>query len=270
VLGISYLTKEPGAFVALAVLVYALARQRWRLALSLACGVAFVAAGELAWYWSQSGDLLFRLHAMAAHNGSDMAVAANENLAYRLWKTYPRMMLVPAVDFGLHSLLVVGLAGVALLWQRNVKTLFLLLWAVVPFLYLNFGSSSLQFYWALPSAPRYISLVYAPLFVLAASQLLLWADTMHKRIVVAGLVGAVCVVGVASAARTRQIGYNTQDVKQLKSIAAAARQNQARICQCSGPEGTRWQRALAIIAPDRLGCAGPSVLQVVPDSRACQ
>jgi 4-amino-4-deoxy-L-arabinose transferase-like glycosyltransferase len=50
VLGISYLTKEPEAFAAMAVVLYALVRRRWRLAFAVTAGAAFVVAAELAWY----------------------------------------------------------------------------------------------------------------------------------------------------------------------------------------------------------------------------
>lgn len=170
VLGISYLTKEPGAFVAMAVLLYALLRRPWRLAFAVAVGAAFVVGAELAWYQSRTGDAFFRVHVMAVHNRSAIAVAVNENLPYRLWKLYPRMMLVPSVDSGLHSLMAIALSAMAWLWQRSAKTLFLSLWAALPWLYLNFGTSSFQFYWALPAAPRYIGLVYAPLLVLSATR----------------------------------------------------------------------------------------------------
>ncbi|MDP2898364.1 MAG: glycosyltransferase family 39 protein [bacterium] len=265
VLGISYLTKEPGVFVAVALFMFALLKRNWRLALTVAFGIAFVVVAELIWYWSQSGDLLFRLHAMAVHNRSEMAIEANGNLSYRLLKAYPRMMLVPSTDFGIHSLLAVGLSGVAFFWQRSAKTLLLLSWAALPFLYLNFGTSSFRSYCALPTAPRYIGLVYAPLFVLAAIVLGRWAGTIKKRRVVAAVVAIVCILGVACAIRTRRIGYRTEHVKQLRRIAVVARQNRSQICQFVGPDGTAWQQVLAIIEPDRLGCTGQSVLQIVPD-----
>jgi hypothetical protein len=106
-----------------------------------------------------------------------MAVAVNENLSYRLWRLYPHMMLVPAVDFGLHSLVATALSGLTWFWRRSARTLFLSLWAALPWLYLNFGTSSFQSYLALPAAPRHIGLVYAPLFVLSATVIVEWAAT---------------------------------------------------------------------------------------------
>lgn len=268
VLGLSYLTKEPGAFVAVAFIVFALLRKQWRLALAVASGMALVVAAEMAWYLSQSGDLLFRLHAMGIHNSSPMVLAANEKLSYRLWKSYPRMMLVPSIDFGLHSLLALGLASVALFWERCTKTVLMLLWASVPFLYLNFGTSSFRSYLVLPAAPRYIGLVYPPLFVLASVVLVRWVGHQIKRkIMVGATVTLVCIVGIACAATTRQTGYRTEHVKHLRMIAEVARRDRSRICKFAGPDGTEWRQVLEIIGRDRLGCDGPSVLQILPDQR---
>jgi 4-amino-4-deoxy-L-arabinose transferase-like glycosyltransferase len=266
--GLSYLTKEPGAFVVVAFFAFALLRRQWRLAFSLVAGVAPVMAGELAWYWSQSGDLLFRLHTMAVHDRSDMAVDANKLLSYRLWQAYPRMMLVPNIDFGLHSLLTLGLAAIALLRWRSFKALLLLLlWAILPFLYLNFGTSSFGHYWALPVAPRYISVVYPPLFVLAAIVLVgLAGNGLNQRWLVGVALAVICIVGVFCAVATRRTGYRAEDVRYLKEIAAVARWHNEQICEFVGPDRIRWRQALQIIAPDRIGCSGPTALQLLPDS----
>lgn len=268
-LGFSYLAKEPGVFVAAAFFVFAALRGQWRLALALGVGVALVLAGEMAWYWSQSGDPLFRLHAMGVHNNSPMAVAANEARSYRLWKAYPRMMLLPNIDFGLHSLSAVAVAAIALLHAKSFKAAWLLLslWAALPFLYLNFGTSSLSRYWVLPVAPRYISLVYPPLFVLAAIVSLRWAG--HRPVptwLVRVALAVICAVGILCAARTRGTGYRTEHVKRLKEIAMVTRRHNAKICEFVGPDGTAWRQVLQIVAPDGIGCSGPAVLQLLPDA----
>src|SRR5262249_42255370 len=54
-LGLSYLTKEPGALVAMAFVLFALLRRRWRVASSVMVGFALVIAGEAACYWIQRG-----------------------------------------------------------------------------------------------------------------------------------------------------------------------------------------------------------------------
>jgi len=266
-LALSYLTKEPGAFVVMAVFAFALLRRQWRLATLLLVGVTFVIAGEFIWYWSQSGDLLFRLQAMTTHNRTAMAIAANENLSYRLLKAYPRMMLIPNIDFGLHSLLAVVLSALALLrWRVSKSVLFLLLWASIPFLYLNFGTSSIGRYVALPVAPRYISLVYPPLFVLSAMVLHRWACSRVRKWIVGITFAVTCVAGVTCAVMTCGTGYRTEHVDRLKDIAVVARSRNAQICEFTGPDSAKWQQVLQIVAPDRVGCSDATLLRVVPDS----
>jgi 4-amino-4-deoxy-L-arabinose transferase-like glycosyltransferase len=264
--GIAYLIKESGALLVAAFGAFALFRKEWRLAVSVAAGGALVVAGELLWYWSQQSDLLFRAHALAGHN--KVMAYLNENLSYRFWKAYPRRMLIPNVAFGLHSLFALGLAGIAVLRGRFPKPIVMLLvWAVVPFLYLNFGSSSLNSFVALPASPRYMTLVYPPLFVLAAIVLSDWSARRPSQKAVAGsVVAAVCVVGVVCAASTRGTGFRTDHVRRLKEIAAETGRTGVRICEFAGPDATRWQQILEIVAPETLGCDGPRVLGLRPDA----
>ena len=265
--GISYLTKEPGVFVAAAFGIFAILRRQWRLAFAVALGAGLVAAGELVWYFSQTGDVLFRLHAMAAHNRSPMAIAANEHLFYRLWEAYPRMMLVPNADFGLHSLAALGLAILALLCWRSPNKILLILWATLPFVYLNFGTTSFHHYWALPVAPRYIALIYPPLFVLASIPLLRLARVASKyRWLSPMILAFTCIVGIWCAVHTRRTGYNTEDVRTLREIATTARRQNYQICDFNGPEHIRWRSALLIIAPDVVGCSHPGARNIQPDS----
>ena len=267
-LGISYLTKEPAAFVAMAFFLFLVAMRRWKLAFVMGCGVAFVLLGEVGWYWKESGDVLFRIHAMAWNNSSDMAVAANQNLFYRLFKEYPRMMLVPSTDYGLHSLLALGLSAAALVSRRSASTLWLLLWAIFPFLYLNFGTSSFRYFWALPSAPRYLGLIYEPLFVLAAIALVSLANSnLSKKLVGSSLVLVVCAVGVACAFVTRDAGYRTAQVAELRKIVSQMHHDQSHICEFAGPDAKVWRETVQIIAPEQLGCAGQLVVQLAPDSQ---
>jgi hypothetical protein len=85
---------------------------------------------------------------------------------------------------------------------------------------------------------------------------------------VAGLgVAAVCAVGVACAAHARQTGYRTHQVQQLRVLVREARRDDSRICQISGPDEAKWREVLLIVAPNRLGCNRPSLLEIAPDSQ---
>jgi 4-amino-4-deoxy-L-arabinose transferase-like glycosyltransferase len=264
--GVSYLIKEPGALLVPAFVLIALVQRQWRLAVAIGAGAALVVAGEFAWYASQTSNPLFRSEALTGHN--KVMIFLNENLPYRFWRAYPRRMLVPNVSFGLHSLFALAVAGAGVLAGRFSRPVVLLLiWAIVPFLYLNFGTSSLDSFVALPASPRYISLVYPPLFVLAAIVLSDWAGHRAWRRSVAGTaVVATCIIGVFCAVTTSATGFRTDHVKRLKEIAAAVGRDERRICEFAGRDAMRWRQILEIVAPDSIGCDGARPLHLRPDA----
>lgn len=263
--GIGYLTKEPVAFVAIAFFGFALLQRRWDLAVQLAAGAGVMVAAELAWYWSQTQDLLFRPHAMAVHNSSEAAVEANSQLSWRLWKAYPRMMILPNLHFGFHSIFALVLAAITIVRLRmRGDVLLLTLWAAVPYLYLNFGSSSFTHYWALPLAPRYISLIYPPLFILAAMTLVHWWPRRRElRWTAIAAVAVVSVAGVAAARVTRATGYGTPTVQRLKSIASTARAQDRQVC-VTPADSASWRQILGLLEAD-LGCADRRALRLRMD-----
>jgi 4-amino-4-deoxy-L-arabinose transferase-like glycosyltransferase len=264
--GCAYLVKEPGIFVPAAFMLFAMWRKQWKTAVALGLGVALVISSEAGWYLIESGDMLFRSHAMVAHNGTPQAMEANQNLRYRLLEMYPQMMLIPNRHFGLHAVAALALAAWAVFRYRSAKLALLLLWAIVPFLYLNFGSSSFSAYWALPAAPRYIGFVYAPLFIIAGGVLAGWMTSprREKRTAAGALLALISVVGVVSAVSTRRTGYGTESVQQLRSIAAQARAEGYRVCEFAGPGAANWRTAMRILEPQILGCQGNRTWRIVP------
>lgn len=265
-LGLAYLIKEPGAFVVTAFVIFAFAQRRWSLGLAVAGGAALVLAAELTWYWVVTQDLLFRTHAMVIHDRQPEVIVANEHLIYRLFQAYPRLMLLPNVDFGLHSLLAGAACVLALVSDRSYRTVFLLLWAAVPLLYLNFGTSSFQRFWALPVSPRYVSLIYPPLFVLTGIIVADMNRLQAKKLVAVILLPLVCSVGIACAFATRGTGYRINDVHNLRDIVGVARESGQQICEITGPRSKRWRQTLLILAPDVIGCSATQPLGVAPNA----
>lgn len=261
-IGIAYLTKEPALFIAPALLIDAALRRRWRQAFGIALGIGAVIALEHAYYLAMTGDLLFRLHAMAQHNRSLMGHRGEidfGDLGYRLFKAYPRMMLVPSKDFGIHSLAALVLSAVALLRFRNDRRIyFLLIWASLPWIYLNFGTSSFNQYIPIPVAPRYIDFAYPPLFLLVAWLLadFLSKATWAKRLVLP-VMAAVLLIGVASGLSTRGTGYQSTHVAVLRVIANKVEsEGLGSVCFDVDPNlRSRWQSALFILSGgDLRGC----------------
>jgi hypothetical protein len=203
---------------------------------------------------------------MAVHNGSEAALEANANLSWRLWKAYPRMMIVPNVDFGLHSTFALLLAGVTVFRERmKGDVLLFALWAVVPFLYLDFGSSSFTHYWALPLAPRYIDLIYPPLFILAAMCLVRWWSRRRDlRWATIGATAVVSVVGIVAARSTMATGHGTETVRRLKTISSTARTQHRPVC-VTPADSASWLQILRLLDAE-LSCGSQGAVRLRMDS----
>ena len=264
-LGLGYLVKEPSAFVVAAFVAYAVVKKRYSLACLISIGAAFVVMGEIAWHWIAAHDPLFRIHAIELHSESGMAVDANTLLSYRLFKSYPRMMLIPNMDFGLHSIIAIVGSAVALVYYRSTATALLVFWSTLPFLYLNFGSSSFQKFWALPVAPRYLMMVYPPLFLLTAGVIAHWASTKRLRAFCFTIVFLAVAVGIGCSWASRKSGGRVADVATLKRIALDARNAKRNICEVMGERAMLWRQALLLTASDILNCDGDRLVKIVAD-----
>lgn len=258
-IAVAYLTKEPALFIAPALLIDAALRRRWRQAFGIAIGVGTVIVLEHAYYLTIAGDLMFRPHAMALHNryvtgGRGEAAFEFISLGKRLFIEYPRMMLVPGKDFGIHSLAALVLSAVALLRLRHDRrAYFLLIWAVVPWLYLNFGSSSFTRYIPIPAAARYIAFTYPPLFLLSAWLLadLLSKDAWAKRLVLP-MLAAVLLIGVACGLSARGTRVWSAHVAALRVISdKVEREGIGSVCfdiDRDPQMESRWPRTFFILS----------------------
>ena len=269
-IGIAYLTKEPALFVAPALFIDAALRHRWRQAFGIAAGVVSVIALEHAYYLAMTGDLLFRPHSMVIHNqyvaGSGREISPDlfkPGLLRRLFIEYPRMMLIPGLDFGIHSLVALILSALAMFrFRKDRRAHFLLIWAVVPWLYLNFGTTSFTRYIPIPAAPRYIDFTYPPLFLLSAWLL---ADALSKtrasnaagqqngRVrLIYPLLALVMMVGAGCGFATRATGYKTNQVAVLRTINEKIKQRKIdRVCFDVAPDAgvnARLPRAMFVLS----------------------
>jgi hypothetical protein len=250
--GAAYLAKETAVFVAGAFLLHALFERRWQRAALLAIGVSSVVAAEHAYYLFVQGDILFRPHSTQLFNLRDPENLRNLNdrWVYRLFVQYPRSMLVPSRTFGLHSLVCLCGAAAALLLKPRRHYLLLLLWAVIPWLYMNFGSWSLERYAIMPRADRYLDLVYPPLMLLTA---LVISRALAVRGRVATLTVAalavVLVVGVASGLATR--GRISQSA-QMAVLREMLHESRGARPATFYTDNTKWRMALAVFDASRL------------------
>ena len=246
-MGVGYLTKEPIAFVAGAFLLHTIWERRWRGALLFALGVAAVAAVEHAYYVLVWGDLWFRPNSTRLYTLPANAAffsRTEPDLAFRLFRKHPTVMLVPHLKFGLHSLVCLVLASIAWWNYRHPVRVLLALWAVVPWLYLNFGSWSFRVYAPLPTDPRYLEIVYPPIMILsgfALSHAIGAGQAMRRTAVV--LLAILAGVGGLSGMAVRGTIGRAPEMTVLREIAAAARERPGRTIYS---DNKRWRRALSL------------------------
>jgi 4-amino-4-deoxy-L-arabinose transferase-like glycosyltransferase len=236
--GVAYLTKEPAAFVAPALAIGAWLAGRRSLAAAVVAGALVVAGAEAAFYAATLHDPLQRIHdartGVPVVNAQHLprGMTASSWLQRRLFVAYPRRMILPTVDFGLHYVAAMLMAGLGVLALRRERML-LLLWAILPWAFLNFGTASLTRYVPMWAASRYISLTLPPLFVLAGG--LVGGAGLSLRDVRTRSAGflllvAVCLAGVGCGLMLRGTGFRTREMAVLQSIERSSSVRNAVTC----------------------------------------
>lgn len=212
--------KMIGAFLLPPLLLYGIVvGRRWRRLLLLLFVFAAALFAEFASFHAHSGDWLFRLHAVeAVHEKSPMAIQANRHLLDRLLVDYPRRTILPSFDMGVTFLFI----WIAVAWalRRLRRNLILLLWFSFLFAYLNFGSSSLTHYVALPVAARYLLPVIVPGMILLGGML---RDLSVRRGVwrfaVVGLVAALSLSSLSLAYLGTGSSYTALTAKEIAAVS---------------------------------------------------
>ncbi len=168
-IGIGYLAKEPAALIMAAFALMSLTslargdRAWWVSSLPLV-GFAAVFAVETAAYWVSTGEILHRFRGIAAHEVAGALNTEHKRRLQSFW-LYPRSMFFVVNQVGfLYYLLAAG-AALAIVKRWRTPCL-IVLWLLLPLLYLEFGSTSLTSYNALPKQPRYLEAVTAPAVIL--------------------------------------------------------------------------------------------------------
>lgn len=246
-MGSAYLAKEPALFIAGGFLLHALWERRWAGAAAFSAGVGLIGAAELTYYGMIWGDVFFRSRSTQLYTlpaTGEYFNTVKEMSLYRIFRKYPHMMLVPHTKFGLHSLATVIGACWALALKPRRGYLLVVLWIVVPALYLNFGSWSLKAYAPLPRDERYIELLYPPLMLLTGVAL---SRAFGARPALARLSAATLALvmgaGIGSGLALRgEIAY-AQHMNVLREIVRGV---QAVPGQTVYTENDRWLRAMHV------------------------
>ena len=267
-IGVAYLTKEPAVFVVPALMAAAWIARRRDLAAAVALGALAVAGVELAAYQLIYGDPLHRLVlarvAVPANLYNRFEFNAQPWVAERLFKAYPRRMLLPNVSFGLHYIVGIVMGMVGFVYQKRSRLL-LVLWAALPWAFLNFATTSLTQY--LPSFPsdRYISMTLPPLFILGAGALAVpsaWQRTLKGGLGVP-LLGALMLVGLGCGLWTKGTGWNTAEIAGLRMVLRKAAERGERVCDHTvvDPHGDFRARLADETWKATLRTLGPHLLQ---------
>jgi len=192
----AYSAKMLGVLLLPILFLYVLLQgRRWGRFAWFALGFFILLLPEMITYKLYAGDWLFRQHAIAvAHEGTLGAIDANVNLLPRLLLAYPGITLVPHNLFGATFVLIWVAFVCGLIRRENL--LILLLWFAGIFAYVNFGSSSLSRFVALPFHGRYLHPVTVPGVLLLASLFSrVWGDPpSSRRWSRAGAAGILAVV----------------------------------------------------------------------------
>ena len=131
------------------------------------------------------------------------------------------------------------------------RILFLILWSFLPWLYLNFGTSSFSTYFTLPISFRYIMFVYSPLFLLTGAVISKIITNKQKLVVASLLLAGITVLsGVICGYLIKGTGYFTDHTTALKLIVDKAEKFSLTQCVILSDEedNWRWQKTIEILS----------------------
>jgi hypothetical protein len=266
-LGLGYLTRELAVFIICALLIEAAWQRRWRLLLAVAAGSFAVVLGEHLYYWFATGDVWFRIHSMAAHNRRRDAYVFLQHPGWRFFRALPHMILIPSLSFGLHSLVALAFTAISIFALRLRNISLFVLWAFIPLLYLNFGTTSFHSYVAMPlSDPRYLELIYPPLFILSGALLAAVLQREHGRIYVTATVALLAGTGMFCAHATRATGWRTAHIPRLRAIAKSVKNESGAIVGFEGPSARAWSYSIEVMDSRIIGANLQRGFVLLPDS----
>jgi 4-amino-4-deoxy-L-arabinose transferase-like glycosyltransferase len=170
--GVAYLMKELSVVIFSFFGVYVLWKRRlkWDLAW-IVVGFALVLSIELAYYWAYENNAFYRY--TEVHDGGSAYMEPlypnyfGEKLLLRLFVHYPYFLLMDVLSRFFYVFLFFPAVVYAFL-NKKKGVYPLLLWAILPFALLNFGSASLNEYLPLPVGTRYIEVITFPLILIGA------------------------------------------------------------------------------------------------------
>lgn len=193
--GLAYLVKMTGLFAApflIGYTVYIMRKEggvRWRF-LWTPLGFMAVFITELFFYHATKGDLFFRFHTLSIHNlgpWSGLSMYLERGYAARLITQYPQTLLFYFPHFGLFYWFTFAAMGYLLVIKEK-RAYFPMVWWLILYLTLNFGSTSISQYVPLVPLSRYSFILLLPANIILACALIRLGsiDSLGKWTRVAG------------------------------------------------------------------------------------
>lgn len=148
----------------------------------MSLGLMLPVGAEALYYYFSTGDMLFRIHQLA--HLSSLVKGPDPKVFVSLW-FYPKVMfgfdLTGLACYGFTWWLVIAglfLAGL----KKDKRVLFLLIWLVLPFLGLEFGTQSLKEMIPIIKDYRYLSLIEGPAIIIAAYFLVNLGEFLSSKV----------------------------------------------------------------------------------------
>ncbi len=227
--GLAVQARESCVLLLVSLSCLALYRRRWAAGLlAVLLGCLAPLAVEAIYYWAQTGDPMYRATVIQRLNELYVGPAPEGPTS---WAYYPRAMF--GLDLGglarFGFFVYAALGGVAMAaWSKDLGRLApLLLWAIPPLLYLEFGSMTLLRYVPIVKSYHYMSLISPPLVLLSAYGLSSLLGSVAasvnrpvwRRAAVAAVIVGLALTSLYGAVRVRQ---NLQDDARPYVLVAAA------------------------------------------------
>jgi 4-amino-4-deoxy-L-arabinose transferase-like glycosyltransferase len=226
--GLAAQARETGLLLLPVLAVLAWSRPaRGRIMLTIAVGVVAPLLVELAYYRAAVGNPIHRLAILEKLNDLYVGGSAEgpTSLAY-----YPRAMLGLDLEglawYGLFPVTAVAAAALAA-WKRDLRRLTpILVWIVLPLLYLEFGSLSVSHYAPVSKHYSFLTIVSVPIVLLCAYGLVrAWDLGTHpepRTIWRGAAAAALAVLALPSVYGTSRLLGNFRDDARPYEVVASA------------------------------------------------
>ncbi|MEW6096773.1 MAG: glycosyltransferase family 39 protein [bacterium] len=169
-LGFTYLCKFTGTLVILFFLGYILYNRKIKLIyLYTVLSFVIIVICESLVYYLHTNIWFYSLHTISTKDGTSVTISPDYMLK-EMWR-YPRSFFISLYPYGFFFYFTT-ISAIYGLIKRQRSFNILLLWIVILFLYLQFGTTSFSHYALLSRLPRYLAVISIPIVLLTSAFLI--------------------------------------------------------------------------------------------------